>query len=100
MEKLPLGVDRDLVSFLYQGDPAALGGLWGYVADDHSVGPAGEAPVSDQPDGVAQAGADQRRGGGKHFPHARPSLGSFVADDNDVTTHDLAGEDRAETFFF
>src|SRR5262249_11707393 len=60
LEKLLLGVDGDLVAIVDQSERAADCSLGRNVADDHTVGSAGKAAVSDQSNRVAQSCADQR----------------------------------------
>ena len=59
------------------------------MADGEAGGAAGEAPVGEQGAGFAQAFGFQVAGGIEHFLHTGAALGPFVADDYDITGHDL-----------
>ena len=83
-------VDRDLVAVVHGGDRAAARGLGRDVAGHEAVRGAGEAPVGEQRDVLAQAGAVERRGDGEHLAHARAADGALVADDDDVAGLDGA----------
>ena len=84
-----LGVERDLVAVLHQGDRAADLGFGRDVADDEAVAAAGEAAVGDEGDVGAEAGAHDGAGGGEHLGHAGAALRAFVADDDDVALVDF-----------
>ena len=56
----------------------------GDVPDDHAVGPAGEPAVGDEPDRIAESGADDRRRRREHFTHAGSAARAFVPDDDDI----------------
>ncbi len=68
------------VPFVNEGDRAAHGRFGGNMPDHHPICPSGEPAVRDQPDGITQPGPNQRRCRGKHLPHPRPPLRSFVPD--------------------
>ena len=70
-------------------DRASLCRLGGDVADHQAAGGAGEAPVGDHRDALAQALADDRRGDLEHLAHARAARWTLVADHHDVTGVDL-----------
>ena len=53
------------------------------------VAPENRPSVSKR-NGIAQSGADQRRGNAEHLAHSRPALRPFVANDDDVVVFDLA----------
>ena len=89
-------IDRNDIPILYEGDGAALGGLWADVADGGTPGGAGEAAVGDEGHGLAQAHAHDGGGGVEHLPHAGAALGALVADDHHVAGDDLAGVDGGD----
>ena len=64
------------------GPPRAASG--DDVADHQPARRAGEAPVGDERDRLAEAGADDRRGDAEHLAHARAAGGALVADDEHV----------------
>jgi hypothetical protein len=78
---------------------AALLGLKGVgqmVADDEAVRAAGEAPVGDQRDVLAETGAHDGAGGGEHLRHAGPPFGTLVADHDHIALLDLAVLERMQ----
>jgi hypothetical protein len=64
------------------------------VADHEAVGRAAEAPVGEQGDVLAQAGAVDRGGHREHLAHAGAAGGALVADDDDVAALDPAADQR------
>ena len=77
-----------------RGDRAAVDGLGRDVAGHEAVGGAAEAPVGEQRDVLAQAGAVDRGGDREHLAHAGAAGGALVADDDDVA---VAGCRRSRT---
>ena len=69
------------------------------MADAEPARRARKASVGDQRDLVGQSLAIQRRRGRKHLAHARPALGPFVADDDDLALVDRARLDGGEGVF-
>ena len=69
------------------------------MADRCTAGCTGEAAVGDERDRGIQLHASQRRGRVEHFAHARTTLRTFVADDNNVTRHDLSVVDGGNRIF-
>src|SRR5438046_907130 len=67
-------------------------GLGRHVAHHEAVRPAGEAPVRDQADLVAQPRADDRRRRGEHLPHPGAALRALVANHQHVARADAAGQ--------
>ena len=96
-EEGAVGVDRDAVALIDQCDAAAGGRFGGDVPYHQPVGTSGKSSIGDQSDRVAEARADQGRRRGQHFTHARPAPRPLVADDDDVTRTDPAGENSLET---
>ena len=70
------------------------------VADHEAVSGAAETSIGDQRDVIAQALADERGGDRQHLAHARSACGAFEADDDHVTSEDLARLHRSETCVF
>ena len=60
------------------------------MADGCAAGRTGETAVGDERNRGIQLHAGQRRGRVEHLAHARTALRAFVADDNNITRHDLA----------
>ena len=89
-------VDGDDIPLLHQADVAAAGSLGGDMADGGAAGGAGEPAVGDEGHFLVQTHAGDGRGGVEHLPHARAALGAFVADDDHVAGHDLAGVDGGD----
>ena len=69
------------------------------MPDHEAPGRAGEPPVGDQCDALAEARALQRAGHELHLAHPRPSLRAFVAQDHHVTGLDRALRDGGEGVF-
>ncbi len=99
-ERAFLGVDDERVTFIDQRERAAAIGFRSDVADDKSVSAAGETPVGDERDILAEAAAHDGARGAEHFAHARAALRAFVADDDDIARDDAAGKDRFHRGFF
>ena len=83
-------VDGDDVAVPDGRDRAAARRLGRDVADHEAVRGAGEAPVGQQRDVLAQARAVDGAGDGEHLAHAGAAGRALVADDDDVAGHDLA----------
>ena len=60
------------------------------MADGCAAGRTGETAVGDERNRGIQLHAGQRGGRVEHLAHTRTALRAFVADDNNVTRHDLA----------
>src|SRR5271167_2437931 len=70
------------------------------MASHEAVGGAGEAAVGEKSDGITETCANESRGNGKHFAHARSAAWAFVADHDNVAGFDLVGFDGGERGFF
>ncbi|SII46516.1 Uncharacterised protein [Mycobacteroides abscessus subsp. abscessus] len=70
------------------------------MADAQPGRPSGEAAVGDEEDVLADARALDRTGDREHLAHARPALGAFVADDDDVTLLQFAVQHRVHRRLF
>jgi len=66
------------------------------VADHETVRCAGEAPIGDERDGVAEPFAHERSGDVEHLPHPGAARRAFVPDDDDVTGDNRVRGDRGE----
>ena len=71
-------INLDGVAVLDQGNGASDLRFRGHVTNTEAVRAAREAAVCDEGDVVAETRAHNRRGGRKHFRHARPALGALV----------------------
>ena len=60
----------------------------------------GEAPVGDEHDRLAEAGADDRRRDAQQLPHSRAAGRAFVAHDEHVTRRDTARADSVAARLF
>ena len=87
-------VDGDRVAVAHGGDRPAARRLGGDVAGHEAVRGAGEAPVGEQRDVLAEALAVDRRGDREHLAHAGAADRALVADDDDVAGLDPPGGDR------
>src|SRR5689334_23329549 len=63
LDQALLRVDGDRIAFLEERDGPALVGFGRDVSHHHAPRAAGEAPVGDEPHGLAEALADERRAG-------------------------------------
>src|SRR5580704_17993406 len=95
-----VGVDRDPVTVVNEGDRTAFLSFGRDVADDEAVRAAGEASVGHERDLMAEAGSDDGRGRSQHFGHAGATFRTFEADDHDVTLLDAAFFERVQHVFF
>ena len=93
-------VDLDDVAFLQQADVAARSSFRANVSDGGAAACAAESAVRDQSNRLVQLHAGESTGRVEHFPHSRTALRAFVADDNNVAVHDLAGVDGFDGVFF
>ena len=91
-------VDLDEIAVLHQADRAAFGGFRRGMSDDQPGRPTGEPTVGKQRAGLAQALRLQVRRGIEHFLHARATLGTFVANHDNVTSHDLVAQNGVDGF--
>src|SRR5690349_19577761 len=64
------------------------------MANYHSVSGAGKSTVSDESNRVTQPGADYRGSRRQHFSHSGSAFRSFVANDDNVSRFDFAGQNR------
>src|SRR5207302_5893533 len=86
-------VDRDRVAILHGGDRTAVEGLGRDMPGHEPMRGAGEAPVSEQRDVLAQPDAVQGRRDREHLAHAGPAGRALVADDDDVAGGDALVRD-------
>src|SRR5262245_30242733 len=91
-----LGIDADDITIANQRDRAAIGGFGADMTDAEAACRAREASIGDECDLVAHTLTIKGGGGRQHFPHARPTLGTFVADDENLTLAIRPILDRAE----
>ena len=77
-------VDGDRVAVAHGGDRPAARRLGGDVAGHEAVGGAGEAPVGEQRDVLAEPLPHERRGDREHLAHPGAARGALVADHDDV----------------
>ena len=96
VEPLRIAVERDEVAFLEQRDRTALPGLGRHMAGDHAVRTAGEAPVREEADAVAEALPRQRGRDREHLRHSRRTRRPDAADHHDVALANLSRLDRLE----
>src|SRR5580658_4516961 len=69
------------------------------MSHNEAVAAAGEAPVCNKCDFIAQAAAGDGARGREHLAHARTAARAFVADDDDVARAHPAAEDRLRGAF-
>ena len=62
-----------------------------YMPDYQAVGAAGESPVGDQSDRIAQPSADDGGSRGKHLAHPGAAFWSFITNHNDSARLDSPG---------
>src|SRR5436305_7691844 len=90
VESPRVDVNGDLIAVSDEPDGSATSRLWGDVADHETARRAGEPPVGDQGDLLAQPLTHERRRDREHLPHPRTACGPLVANDHDVAGCDLA----------
>ncbi len=80
-EREPAGfcIDDDAIAVPDQRQRSADPCFRRDIADHHAAGGAGEAAIGEQRDLLAHALPVDQRGHRKHLAHARPALGTFVA---------------------
>ena len=87
-------VDSNRVSIFDESDRATFRGFRRNVADREPRGSTAESPIGDQRADGAELLRLDVGGRVEHFLHARPALGAFVADQDDVAWFDLTAEYR------
>src|SRR5690606_23822679 len=91
--------DGDAIAGAQPGDRPSLRRLGRDMADHEAVCRAGEAPVGDERDAVAQAPALDRGGDGEHLAHAGAADRPLATDDDDIARDDFTRGDGGEAGF-
>src|SRR5690606_35810101 len=73
----------------------ADGRLGRHVPDDETMAAAGEPPVRDQCNLVAETAPDDRAGRAQHLAHSGSAARTLVADHDDIAGDDRSVEDRS-----
>src|ERR687897_443995 len=81
IERAVLGIEFNDIAIAQKPDRPARRGFRPNMADAKAARGAGETSVSNERYFVAHALAIERGGGREHLAHARPTLGTLVADD-------------------
>src|SRR5699024_3479041 len=88
-------VDTNSITVLDERDRATVSSLRANVSDTQPAGSPREPPVGDQGRLSRHPLTDNRRCHAQHLPHARPTLGALVTDDDDITLGVLAPPDSS-----